>query len=352
MKNSLIITLILVFAILFSNMSPGVYGENFKKNKSDVILSKYIGKDANEIYQIKTNESKEALLKEFKEIEESINLDRDMTVLIPFAVALMEKKDSFTNDEILSIIKDEDVGAGLESTLIQMYSRKNGNKNELEKLLKDNKIDINTKKLIIGTNSFSAKELKNFFKENDNVLAISAIKKLMVNDLELNSEIVKEVLLSSQKVTDEKLIASYIGIGEYYNKKKSDNVKNIIVEKMKNEFKRNNNEMVKDNIIYSLAKMNDLNILKYIINSKDIDKELKVSAIERNLVLLIETIQNDISEENLDFVLDVMQVHPITDINNDLKKLTTNYQFSNNKKLLDTISYIEKNGIKGVFKYE
>lgn len=343
---------LLVLAIILTNIPTSVYAAVY--NKGYELFSQYVNMNEDEIYDSKVKDSRENLLSEIKVIEKELSGNGDEIALLPHAMALIEKKDEFSQDEIIRLLKNAETGAVLESALIKIYIEKNADKDMLVALTDNTELNKESKEYIVALSDLSNEELKDIYYKNDNSVAIIAMKKLMIADSKMAFEIASKMLLGeSQKISDNKFLSIFLGIGEYYSKYDiKDGQKDLIIEKMKELFNISENDIIKDNIVYSMARMQDFELFKYIIESENIDTELKISTIERNINLLVEKASIKTSQDELFYIIKAMRIHPILEVGEALKTSSAKGLQTESSELFEIIEYIKNNGIKGVHKYE
>lgn len=353
MKNKhFLITVLLVLSIILANIPITVYASIF--DIAHKLFEQYTNKTEEQIYAMKLKDSKENLLAEIKSMDKELS-GSDKIAILPHAMALVEKKDEFSQDEIIGLLNNKETEGMLEGALIRIYIGKNYDKNKLLEFIDNACIDLESKESIVSLSDLSNDELKNIFYKNNSRIVIIAMKRLMVSDYKMAFDIALDTFMKdTDNITDEKLLSSLLGIGEYYSRNDvNDEQKANIVEKMKKLFDTSKNELIKDNVIYSMARMKDFKIFKDIIENENVDIPLKISAIERNLNLIINKIStNASSKDEISCIEAAMKIHPILEVGEVLKKSIDNGLYKNNSTLLETIKYIENNGVKGVFKYE
>ena len=351
-KGCFLLCGLLVIAIILANIPITAYAAIY--NRGYELFAKYINMTEDEIYKSKMKDTGKNLLSEIKDMEKNLTVKGDEIALLPHAMALIEKRDEFSQDEIINLLKDVETGVVLESALIRMYLDKNADKDELLSLIDNSELNKESKEYIVALSDLSSDELKDiYYKYNDSV-AIVTMKKLMTSNPVMAFDIASDVLMSNtQNITDEQLISSFLGLGEYYSKYTGDKEqKDKIIGTMKDLFNTSQSEIVKDNIIYSMARMNDFEVFKYIIDSENIDTALKISAIERNIDLLVEKASTEASEEDLSCIESAMKIHPILEVGEALKTISDKGFQTKSLDLSEIIKYIENNGIKGVLKNE
>jgi hypothetical protein len=98
--------------------------------------------------------------------------------------------------------------------------------------------------------------------------------------------------------------------------------------------------------------MADDEVFKYIIESEDIDFYLKVTTIERNIPLMVNTVRKAACVEEIQTVITAMKLHPITEVGQALSKAVSSEILPKTQEIEEIIEYIKKEGIGGVDKYE
>ena len=355
MKKSLgaILCTVLVVSILAVNIPLKVYAGVFSIENLLLLLGK--DKSEKEIYLEKKEYSHTDLLNEMIEIE--LNLDKGNEIaLLPHAIALIEKEGKISENEITKLLSDYRVGPVLESALIKILLAKKGSNDNLIRLLDSDELQIESKELIVDLADLDVEELSKIYIENDDSVAISAMKRIMIENPN-QAYLLSKAVLSKKSTTDSKLISALLGLGEFYDTVKDDDKnKEETINIMKDIYSSSDNSLVKDNVIYSLTRMNDFEVFTFIINNEEIDLLLKVSTIERNSELLIKMItdtNNSLSVYDAYIIDKAMRMHPIVEIGEALREAFSNNKhsslFDNKENLLD---FIEKNGIRGALKYD
>lgn len=74
-----------------------------------------------EIYELKKQSDEHELISEIISFEKTLPSTSDKTAILPHLMALIEKSDKFTADELITLIKSDQTDVALESALVQMY---------------------------------------------------------------------------------------------------------------------------------------------------------------------------------------------------------------------------------------
>jgi len=305
-----------------------------------------------EIYAFKLNNAPNELLNEIIEIDKEKINDQGKVALIPFLSALIQKYDTFSEEEILEILEKYDLSSEIETAFIKMYFMKTKETESLIPLLNGESLSDNAKGYMVAIGKLPTTQLKKIIDSFDNEVTVIAMKKLLVADKDLAFQVGEKILLeTATEVSNEKLIAAFLAVGGYYYSNPDiETNKERISEKLKTIFVNHNDELVRDNAIYALSKMRSDELLEYILDNEDIDNSLKISAVDRNLKRLAKLAQEFTSEHELELVLKAMNVLPILEIGELLLNNKNLENYSHITKVAETLEFIEKNGMKGVFK--
>lgn len=353
-KLGIVISGILIVSIIAVNTPAKIYASIF--SSSNLLLLLGSEKKEEDIYKEKSAYSRIDLINEIMEIESVIKEGEEIS-LLPHAIALIDKEAEFSKDELINLLEDQHVGPVLEGALIKILIAKKTNNDELLKLIHSEALEIESKEYIVDLGDFSVDELSEVYRENDNTVAIAAMKRIMIVDAKQGYLLAKNVV-NDDNATDSKLISAFLGLGEYYGDLDSDKrFKDVLTTRMKNIYSTSSNSLVKDNVIYSLSRMNDFEMFKFILDNKEIDLALKFSSIERNAHLMIQKISNfNHSESNIDdmhYIEKAMRLHPLIEVGDALKTAISKNRTQRDLFIdSDIIEYIDDQGIKGAIKYE
>lgn len=128
--------------------------------------------------------------------------------------------------------------------------------------------------------------------------------------------------------------------------------KKLYVELIKDIYSTNDSSLVKDQAIYALARICDYELFSWLIYSEDIDFDLKVTVIERNINLMQKQILESNSIDDIQAIVYAMNLHPIINIANEITRAIENGNLEKNDELTDLVNKISKEGIMVVNKYE
>ena len=356
-RGKLILTGILIVAFVIACLPASVYATIYQS-----VFAPYSNMTEEEIFNSKKNADPSELISEIAELEKALPAMNDKFAITPHLMALIEMEDKFTADELITLIKDPETGVGLDSAFVQMYVNKGAEASELIPLLNDDTIAKETKEHIAASGDFSAAELSEIFSSSNDNVAVIAMKRIAVLDDELELELVLPMFSDTKKtLTDEEYISAFLGVAEYCENHmdeateeaiRAKELKKQMIPIMMRVYSTSSNDLLKDQAIYAMARMGDYDVFTYIIESEDIDFDLKVSTIERNVDLMIEQVSTAATLDEIDTIITAMNLHPIIEVGEALEKAVAENNFVANKDVLYTIDFIESNGIERVNKYE
>ena len=314
-KFKKIIMVVLVLMIISVNITPQIYAEIFYGIQQ--FASKYFGQTEEQVYVQKLNDTKESLIEEISALGKNMG-NEDMIALLPLAQALRAKKEEFTEEEILTLLKKFDENAAMAELLVTIYRDKDADFQKLYPLLKNDSLSDKAKQEIVAAANFTPQQFEEICRQYDDSTAVFAMQKLMIQDANQAYVLALEILADKKQISDTKLKMAALAISEYFDTHKGESAeKRVIAEKLKS-FQSSASELVKDQLIYAMANLKDFDVFTYIINSNEIDKDLKITAIQQNLNVMLEKIDGSFSTEELNLILTAMQIHPIFEIGDAL----------------------------------
>lgn len=348
MKN-LLLSFMLIVTILAINMPSNVYG------KAQNFLSELFIKSEEQIYLEKQRLSKDELINEIQLIEIDLEKEEDQIVLLPHVTALLDKKNQFSKSEIKKLLVETDSDSVIESALIKMYVDNKFENEELLDLLSSDYLSKDTKEYFFSIGEFDSAELEKLYYEYDDEFGDVIMKRFLMADPNKAQKIAVDGLLNIDSMyTNEKIVGNLIGSGNFVKNNKnylsrSDIEK--IEDKIIDVYYNSDNELVQDQAIYALSNMCDFDVFTNIIGNDEYDFLLKVSAIEKNVKVILNKLESKPTEEELVTILKAMNLHPISDVGDKLETLDIS---SLSKNVLDmktqTEIFIKNNGVEGVFR--
>lgn len=361
-KNKLVLTGLLLVALIMFCLPT--YGYAAMHQADTELFTDFSDVTEEEIYNLKKDSSAKELVSEIMKLEESLPTMDEKIAIVPHLTALIDMDNEFSAAELITLIEDEDTDVGLDSAFIKMYVNNGYDVSNLLPLLNDDGIAQEAKEYIVALGNFSSSELSSIYTSHDDSIAVIAMKRIAVIDDQLAFELAASVLSSDNNmVTDEKYIAAFLGVAEYYENHCDDATRDVALVRtreqfvpiMKDLYDTSSNELLKDQAVYAMSRIGNYDLFTYIIESENIDFDLKVSTIERNVDLMVEQVSTTTSLQEIDTIIAAMRLHPIIEVGEALEIAATEGSLASTRgrsEIYDIISFIEKNGIEGVNKSE
>lgn len=317
-RLALIITLVVASVLLTAfTISP------FESLKKD-----YSNKNEKEV-------SLELSKKSFSEITQEINsissYDTDLSNLILHSSALVERIDEISDDTLLSIIKDDKSSVNLKVIMVQLIKYKNSSsgiadETVLKDLLMNDDTDSAIKQNIIWALSEddpkTVELLKEISKQDDELLAFQAIKKLNQTEPDIAIDISDDILNHYDKQQPEKVRAAIKVKAEQLRQDASKgNEKNEFIQMLLDLFKGTDDEVMKDTVVFALSDLKDEAAISIIVLNKDIEDSIKTYCIDQNYSTLLRMVKNNPTDENIETVIQAMNIYPIKDLVSPLKEV-------------------------------
>ena len=359
-KSKIAMTGILLVALILTCIPSSAYGALYESGSE--LFSSYKGMTEDEIYNLKKNDSADDLIKEIIGLEKDLNSSEDTFATLPYLMALIDKKDEFTSDQLIELIKDKDTDVGLDTAFVRMYVDKGADSSKLYSLLDDESIELEVKEYIVALGEFTGEELCTIFLNNDDSVSIIAMKRLTVLDQETAYGIAFQLLRdASHQLSSEQYISACLGLAEHfenYEPVSDSDRKEFMEEKLEavsilwSLYYSSSDELVQSHTIYAMGRMHDFEVFQSIIHSDAVDFYLKVTVIEENVPLMIDLITKATSMQDIQTVMLAMQYHPILEVGEALSAAVKNGHLPKDNELLKLIEYIKAEGIKGVKQIE
>ena len=316
-------------------------------------------KPGNEIYEEMKKLSAGKLIRKINRLESKIPTAEDKIQLLPFYTALIDKADEFSDEQLISLIRKRNTLEGIDEAFIEMYAENGYDAEKMTALLDDPDIAEVTKTHIVSRLDCPVDKLCEIFREFDDRTAVVAMQKLNISNPGKALQLVDELLASDQNATEfpfGKYKAICLGIANYYEKSDSPEeaaeIRSQYVPVLKNIYSKSNSGLVKDQVIYALARMCDKELFSWLIESDQIDSELKGSVIERNIRLMKDMIASAKSEDDIRSVIEAMNLHPIYALAEPLQKAVEQGNLPASEELLQLIDDLQNNGVRFVDKYD
>lgn len=359
-KGKFVLTGVLLVALVMACIPTSAYAAIYQAGME--LFSSYSNMTEEEIYSSKKNTAADDLISEIIELEEALPTMDEKIAILPHLMALIEMGDEFSASELIELIENQNTDVGLDSAFVKMYIDKGADLSDLLSLLNEDGVAQETKEYIVALGDFSTTELSSIFNSHNDNIAVVAMKRIAVIDEQLAFELAMPIFTTANKtMTSEQYVAACLGIAQFFENYTPKTAEDeAMFQKMKEQmstqlqslYSTYPNDLVKDQAIYAMARMGDYDLFEYIIESENIDFDLKVTTIERNVELMLEKVSVATSPEDIATIIVAMQLHPIVDVGDALSDAVSSGRLTATVEITSLINYIDTNGIEGVNKYE
>ncbi|MGD7052943.1 hypothetical protein [Sutcliffiella horikoshii] len=319
------------------------------------VFQKYLNKDEKEVKKEISKLTKQELLEEISILTSSPNQND----LIPFFYELVERKDEFSNSELIKSIKDKKQKKATRELMIDTYimkNEKNKDNSEIKKLLVDPTLDEDLKSRIVAQLNFSSEDeelLTNLFEESDELLAFHSLKRLSKINSEKAAKISEEILASKKTSSPEKLSASLKVMANHYRKNNNSVKSKELIRYSEKIIETSKDEVLKDSAVFAVSDLMNAEAIISLINNENVDRQLKAFSIDQNYMILDDILENSPTELEIEAVIKAMQIYPISDLSINLEKASKSTSNKNLiKEIQDTLDFIEKNGVQANKKWQ
>ncbi|WP_409276122.1 hypothetical protein V1499_11040 [Neobacillus sp. SCS-31] len=309
-----------IIGLLFASLSL-VISSGVAAAKSDA-LQKYLGRNEESVEsQLQTLETKQLI----DEIDAIASTEETDDKLMPFVSALFEKKNKVQDSELLKVIKDKTKADKTREAMVDLYLHKHEMEPitaEFKELLKSPDVNERVKTKIVAGARFTEKDvhlLKELIAKDDALVAFHSLKQLSNTNANEAFTIASEILSNLDVASKDKVSAALKSTAQYLKKHPSNHKNYAKTEEdfLNLSFKiidTNDDAYLKDSAFFAVSDLQSKKAIKKIIESKSIDKELKVFAIDQNFATLKEMLQTNPTESDIKVVIEAMNLYPIVDL--------------------------------------
>lgn len=354
MTISIAVVFFIIFIFVYKISLMGRTDEN-------LILSKYSNSDTQSIVSKLEKMSKQELLDEFNKIQNMVSIDE----MIYWASEIDNRKHQFSYDELIEEIKNPKNSKLLRDTLVDIYFSKENylqteqkSTEKIKNLIKSDLIDDEIRSKIIILCNFNIDDtnfLIEIIKNNNQMSAFNALKQLRKVNPQEAFEIAYNIFKTRENRTDLEISASQKCLSILLREFKDKEIEEEFVKGCLDiiESGSNNDELV-DSSIFALSDMMSKEGIDAIVRSSSIkDISLKRALIIQNIIVLKNLIDNkNPTQEEVELVVLAMEICPIKDFYNSLKKINVD-KFDNDflKRYENVLIKIETEGEENYYQF-
>lgn len=278
--------------------------------------------------------------------------------LIPIASVFHQRRAEYTADELLSLIEDNSLPTFLRITVIQVLAELSGFDGTDERLseLLEKDIPDDVKRSIIanfgGEGSIGMEKLVEQAFNEDRYTAYQALKSLGRTNTEKACEVSRKILKDYKNANIGQIKESLNIISGAHDpelKMTEADIK-LLYEVADYVLDKDYPTDAKDTVIYALSRTNTIKAVEYIMHHEYADEILRTGTILENWYVLVETLENNPTEEDISLALECMELQPLTEVLESLEDaieskpqlISSNIKLTQ-KRVSDILEYAKKN---------
>lgn len=331
-----------------------IFSVSIRTEANNKKVVKYSGFTEEELSKSLEKLTDDELINEMDEIVNELNLSDANSEIIPFANALVERKDKLNDKDIIDKIKNPELKAETKAILIDVINSKESylNNKDTQKLLKDilkDNVDGDIKNKIISISKFDINDidlLKEFI-DNGGETAFHALNALGKVDIAQAYEISRDIISNKKNKSSEEIKGAILNSCKYFKENNKNNKNNIgknvseeekkLYEELIYIFNESDDKNIKDASIFSMSDTRSPIAIKEILNQKNIDKDVRLFAIDQNYMILEEILKNNPSEDDIYMVISAMKELPINNLKDEFDNILSNISNDKLKKEINNV---------------
>ena len=241
-------------------------------------------------------------------LEEYIMLENEgASELIPYACALADKSDEFTEEEIIQFILEERTLGETESVLVEMLQRKNTDFNTLIYIQDEASVALNTKQLLLQSDAVDLEYLVSCVYGCDDFRAKTAMQQIGFRDKAYAFELSKDLLFHNDN-NYYAMAAINVGMDLYYqNSLDEEKGKKEIADKLMDIYHTAEDEQIRFWAIDTLGWMQDWEVFKTVSDLTDLEPAYRCNFYDNAKEYIYERVQYAIYQEDIPYYLDYLK---------------------------------------------
>lgn len=364
MKKVLAILITAMLLMTFSSCEQKHQENNSVSGEQNLQENKWNGYSDEELNAAFLSMSGSELIDEANKIATTEDPKTSNTFIIAVST-LVEKADSFSEDEIYSIVSNDEYADDVRCAVIDMCQLRKDkdtilNQDKYKRMLTDKSVSSTIKNNLLISIDFESEEdktmLEDIIKGDEEEIIFWAFRRLDTFDRDRAVRIADEIIADYKNATIKQMqganavkawyIRDQIKAGKENEKDLREQI-DALKEMCFYGFELAADSQIKDSFIVYLADTLDLDVLGAIIRHDAIDDQLKEICVDLNYPTLMRVLQNDLPEEDIDIVIEALNIKPF---NQTYYLLENNIRAKNQEqelRLYDVLLTIEVNGVDG-----
>ena len=276
-----------------------------------------------------TNEANKSAI---KQINDAVAGETDIVYsdnLVDIIELIDTNTKKFTDKDLLAALTDDTVDKTTKALLLERIDNINNGKGikdttEFSEMVFNKNIDKDIRVKLLERLEFSTEEHKNALKkiveEEDGAMSVRSLRKLKYTDAKAALELSNDIITYSEGYNDDAIRAAIMTKSEYFEdmylsgKNVSEREISAYIDFCLQKYSNTEDDVLKDAIAFSLINMRNLDAIKAVFNHSEIDYDLKHACVARNSGVFIDTLKNNPTKEDFDFILSTLKFLPINNV--------------------------------------
>lgn len=235
----------------------------------------------------------------------------------------------FTDKDLLAALTDDTVDKTTKALLLESIGNINNGKGikdttEFSEMVFNKNIDKDIRVKLLERLDFSTEKhkeaLEKIVKEEDGAMSVRSLRKLKYTDPKAALELSNDIITYSEGYNEDSIRAAIMTKSEYfedmYLSGKTVNKREVsaYIDFCLQKYNDTNDDVLKDAIAFSLINMRNLDAVKSVFNHNEMDYDLKHACVSRNSGVFIDTLKNNPTKEDFDFIVNALKFLPINNV--------------------------------------
>ena len=257
---------------------------------------------------------------------------------------------NLTDKDLLAALTDDTVDKTTKALLLERIENINNGKGikdttEFSEMVFNKNIDKDIRVKLLERLEFSTDKhkeaLEKIVKEEDGAMSVRSLRKLKHTDPKAALELSNDIITYSGGYNEDSIRAAIMTKSEYfedmYLSGKTVNKNEMLdyIDFCLQIFENTDDTVFKDTIAFSLINMRSFDAVKAVFNHNNIDNDLKHACVARNSGVFIDTLKNNPTKEDFDFIISALKFFPINNVASALQEaINENPEFNTDENMM------------------
>lgn len=256
----------------------------------------------------------------------------------------------FNDRDLLAVLTDDTIDKTTKALLLESVENLNNgtgikDSTEFSEMVFNKNVDKDIRVKLLERLEFSTEKhkeaLEKIVKEEDGAMSVRSLRKLKYTDAKAALELSNDIITYSEGYNEDSIRAAIMTKSEYFEdmylsgKTVKKNEVLDYIDFCLQTFVNTDDTVLKDTIAFSLINMRSLDAVKAVFNHNEIDYDLKHACVARNSGVFIDTLKNNPTKEDFDFIVSALKFLPINNVASALQEaVDENSEFNTTENMM------------------